>query len=266
VRYAITTGSGEQQLNGPALSVGAWHQLVVTLSGIVGTLYVDGVAVNTNTSMTLKPSSLGVTTQNYIGKSQFPDPLLNGRVDDFRIYNRALSNSEITMLFSPSGVVPAAPASLAASSGNGQVGLSWSASAGSTSYRVKRSTANGGPYTTITNVPALTFTDTAVVNGTRYYYVVSAVNFNGESVNSAQAGATPTSTAPVSVSMSSSGDLLYLSWPADHTGWTLQAQTNAPNAGLGTNWSNVAGSSLTNSLSLPVDASNGSVFYRLTYP
>ncbi len=46
-----------------------------------------------------KPSDLGVTTQNYIGRSQFStDPYLNGLVDDFRIYNNALSASQITQV------------------------------------------------------------------------------------------------------------------------------------------------------------------------
>jgi hypothetical protein len=59
VRYAITIGSGEQQINGPALSAGAWHHVAVTLSGTTGILYVDGVAVGTNATMTLRPSNLG---------------------------------------------------------------------------------------------------------------------------------------------------------------------------------------------------------------
>ncbi len=42
---------------------------------------------------------------------------------------------------------PAAPTNLAATAGNGQVGLSWSASSGATSYNVQRWSTNGGPYT-----------------------------------------------------------------------------------------------------------------------
>jgi hypothetical protein len=48
--------------------------------------------------MTLKPSNMGTTTQNWIGRSQYADPYLNGRVDDFRIYNKALTAGEITVL------------------------------------------------------------------------------------------------------------------------------------------------------------------------
>jgi hypothetical protein len=54
--------------------------------------------VGRNTSLTLNPSSLGQTKNNYIGKSQYPDPYLNGLVDDFRIYSRALSAAEVLNL------------------------------------------------------------------------------------------------------------------------------------------------------------------------
>src|SRR5439155_16458302 len=76
---------------------------------------------------------------------------------------------------------PAAPTNLVATAGNGQVGLSWSASSGATSYNVKRSTTSGGPYTTIASPTTTGYTDTGVTNGTTYYYVASAVNTAGES-------------------------------------------------------------------------------------
>jgi hypothetical protein len=62
------------------------------------------------------------------------------------------------------------------------------------------------------------------------------------------------------------GTNLNLSWPADHTGWTLQAQTNSLNVGLGTNWVIVTGSSATNQVTFPINSANGSVFFRLVYP
>jgi hypothetical protein len=100
VRFAIrTTAIGEQQLNAPsALTTGQWAHVAVTLSGTTGTLYVNGAVVATNTSMTLNPSSLGSTTQNYIAKSQWPDPGFNGSLDDFRFYSRALTRNDILKL------------------------------------------------------------------------------------------------------------------------------------------------------------------------
>lgn len=62
----------------------------------MGILYVNGVAVGTNSAMTLTPSSLGSTANNYIGRSQYSaDPYLNGVLDEFRIYSVALSAPEI---------------------------------------------------------------------------------------------------------------------------------------------------------------------------
>ncbi len=104
VRFAITTsGAGaEQVINGddelPA--AGAWTHVAVTLDGNTGILYVNGDEVGRNSSMSLTPDSLGVTTNNYIGRSQYPDPYLNGHVDDFRIYSSALSPSEVEALAS----------------------------------------------------------------------------------------------------------------------------------------------------------------------
>jgi len=86
---------------------------------------------------------------------------------------------------------PPVPTGLSAAPGNAQVQLSWNASSGAASYNVKRSTANGGPYTTIASVAGTSFTNTSLTNGTTYFYVVSAVNANGESANSSQVNATP---------------------------------------------------------------------------
>ena len=101
-RFSITTsGNGqEQQINAPALTTGTWRHVAVTRSGNTGTLYVDGAEVAQNTTMTLSPMSLGTTTQNWLGRSQFPvDPYLSGQIDNFRIYDRALSAAEVQTLY-----------------------------------------------------------------------------------------------------------------------------------------------------------------------
>jgi hypothetical protein len=99
-RFAIKNGGSEQQITGTsALPTGTWVHLAVTLSGNTGTLYVNGTAVATNTGITIKPTNLGSTTLNYIGRSQFlSDPYFNGLIDDFRIYGRALSSTEVSSL------------------------------------------------------------------------------------------------------------------------------------------------------------------------
>src|SRR6202522_393592 len=103
------------------------------------------------------------------------------------------NSSEVNATPTAPASPPATPTGLQATAGNAQVSLSWDASTGATSYNVKRSTANGGPFSATLASPAVTnYIDTAVTNGTTYYYVVSAVNASGESGNSAQASATPT--------------------------------------------------------------------------
>ncbi|WP_114778444.1 LamG-like jellyroll fold domain-containing protein [Botryobacter ruber] len=101
VRYAIKNGGAEQLLSFPYnFPLNAWTHLVVTQSGSTVKLYINGTLVATNTAVTIRPTDLGATTQNYIGKAQYPDPLLRGSVDEFRIYNYALSEASISSLAS----------------------------------------------------------------------------------------------------------------------------------------------------------------------
>jgi hypothetical protein len=101
LRFGITTsGNGAEQdlTGGGQLPLNTWSHVAVTLSGTTGTLYLNGTPVATNPNLTLKPSDLGTTNQNWIGRSQYPDPFLNAAVDDFNIYNRALSTAEVAAL------------------------------------------------------------------------------------------------------------------------------------------------------------------------
>ncbi|HLP77205.1 MAG TPA: hypothetical protein VK327_09830, partial [Candidatus Paceibacterota bacterium] len=162
--------------------------------------------------------------------------------------------------------VPVVPSGLVAAPGDAQVSLSWSPSANATGYNVKRSTVSGGPYDMIATVATPACLDASVSNGTRYYYVVSAVYAGGETTTSAELSVLPVSLAPTSLASSRNGNQLQLSWPTDHTGWHLETQTNSLNAGLGTNWFSVAGSALTNRAFISIDTAAGSVFLRLVYP
>ena len=94
---------------------------------------------------------------------------------------------------------PPAPTGLAAIAGDTTVGLTWNASAGAIAYNLQRSTNSGGPYTIIANLAPTNFTDTGVLNGTTYYYVVTATNLIGSSPYSAEVSATP---APASTGIS----------------------------------------------------------------
>jgi hypothetical protein len=105
-RFAILTptSGGEQQITWANQLPTGWHHVAVTKSGTLGTLWVDGVAVATNSNVTASPSSLGNTTNNWIGRSQFGgDPFYAGVVDDFNIFDRALSQEEIQSLMAAPG-------------------------------------------------------------------------------------------------------------------------------------------------------------------
>jgi arabinan endo-1,5-alpha-L-arabinosidase len=101
MRFAITTnGNGaEQRIDAPfPLPTNSWCHVAVTVDGSVGLLYLDGVPVATNSSLTLRPWQT-LSTANYIGHSQFSmDPLFQGEVSSFRIFGRALSGPEIQNL------------------------------------------------------------------------------------------------------------------------------------------------------------------------
>jgi len=96
------------------------------------------------------------------------------------------------MEFLAANGTPSIPDNLTATVGGTQVVLNWSLSAGAASYNVKSSTTNGGPYVTIASPTATGYTNTSLVMGTTYYYVVSAVNPAGESTNSSHVSATIT--------------------------------------------------------------------------
>jgi fibronectin-binding autotransporter adhesin len=161
---------------------------------------------------------------------------------------------------------PPAPQNLTATPGDANVALAWSAASNATAYYIKRSTTSGAGYINIATNSSLAFTNTGLANGTLYYFVVSAVGAAGEGANSVEVGARPTSFAPTQLGFVATGNQLELNWPADHTGWQLQVQTNNLGAGLGTNWSNVASSTLTNQLKMHVGMTDGSVFFRLVRP
>ncbi|MDP8998685.1 MAG: LamG domain-containing protein, partial [Myxococcota bacterium] len=101
-QFAISVGgiNAEERIHMPSLPTGIWRHVVVTLAGSVGTIYVNGVQAGQNAAMTLTPSSLGMTTRNWLGRSQDPTDLyLTGQIDEFRIYRRALTPAEVQQLF-----------------------------------------------------------------------------------------------------------------------------------------------------------------------
>jgi len=99
-RFAITTGGYPEQsvVVAPTILSTGWHHVAVVFQSGIITLYLDGMPAGSVDSL-LTPSSLGVTSNNWLGRSQYSrDAYLNAQIDDFRIYNRALSQPELEAL------------------------------------------------------------------------------------------------------------------------------------------------------------------------
>jgi hypothetical protein len=113
-RFAITaTGPGnEQRIDGPnRLVPGSWIHLAATLDGERGLLFVQGNPVATNASLRVLPWQV-VATNNWVGRSQWPDPYFLGRIDSLRVYGRTLTADEVKALAqaAPADPYPLVPA------------------------------------------------------------------------------------------------------------------------------------------------------------
>jgi hypothetical protein len=106
LRYAITlTSNGnEEQLNAPFTLPTDWHHVAIALNAKDGNMimYVDGEVIDEQTT-TIFPANLPPTTQNWLGQSQWPDGIYDGALDDFRIYDQALTAEEIALVMIGAG-------------------------------------------------------------------------------------------------------------------------------------------------------------------
>jgi fibronectin type 3 domain-containing protein len=202
LRFGIKNGS-EQFVEAPGLAAGTWTHVAVTLSGNTATLYVNGSAVASNPAVTINPSDFKPGA-NFIGKSQWAgDALFNGRIDEFRVYNHALSSGAVASLAAqaPETTPPAAPAGLVATAGDAAVDLDWADNGEPdfASYTVYRSTLSGSGYGVIASgLTTSAYADTTVTNGVTYYYYVTASDTSGgESAGGNWVPATPRGAALV---------------------------------------------------------------------
>ena len=122
----------------------------------------------------------------FFGGRRIPE-VMKGLGEGIRSFKEGMSGGVQTQ--TPPAQV-SAPSGLSVKPAHNQVTLSWNASAGTSSYNVKRSSASGGPYALIASTAATSYTDEGLAGGT-YYYVVSGVSSSGESINSIEVAGTP---------------------------------------------------------------------------
>lgn len=125
MQFTITKdGVGTHDLVAPSLPVDAWSHVAVVLGNGTAELFVNGVLA-ASTATSIKPSHINPVL-NYIGKSQWPDPLFNGAIDDFRIYNHALTADAVAALAAASLEIPPGPAKIALENADFEAGVgSW---------------------------------------------------------------------------------------------------------------------------------------------
>ncbi len=104
LRGAITTGSYnyEKGVNVDTyIETGRWTHVVMMQEGDVMRIYIDGVLEGETENVKLDPYEIKHTIPYcYIGKSMWPgDKYFDGVIDEFYIYDRAISEDEVTELF-----------------------------------------------------------------------------------------------------------------------------------------------------------------------
>jgi autotransporter-associated beta strand protein len=185
------------------------------------------------------------TIANVISTSYTNAGLANGTTYYFVVsalnYNGETANSTETNA-TPIAVPPGAPTGLTALAAHGIVTLTWSNTPGANSYNVKKATTSGGPYITIANLPQTSYSDTnGLVDGTTYYYVVSAIGNDGEGLNSAETNATPTATTsavPIGVTATGQYQQVRLNWTSSFGATGYNVKISAASGGPYTTFTN----------------------------
>ena len=167
--------------------------------------------------LTFAPASV---TVGGVALSEAPDLSAEGYTvrslggGDYAVNVRRMRAGAVVVSVQPAP--PAAPTGLSANSGNGLVALAWTPSAapGLAGYNLYRS--NTSPVSTSdtplnggTPLTATSYTDAGLVNGTPYYYAVTAVGPSGnESAPSDEASATPEASAGAALAFDGSNDFV----------------------------------------------------------
>ncbi len=195
VEFEIRDSSNQPYLDrfvtgGATLTTGVWYHVAGVWDPSTGTMstYVNGELDRQLTTTGTLAVSAGDLIIGRDGTAN--NGYLDGSLDDLRIYDSALTASQITALYNG---IPLAPTNLSATAGNNGVTLDWTGNTDATSYSVYRGTSAGAESGTplATGITSPTYTDSTASNGTTYFYTVTAVDIAGASPQSNETSGTP---------------------------------------------------------------------------
>jgi fibronectin type 3 domain-containing protein len=260
-----TFGGAYNNVVGPTASpLDTWTFLALTYDGTILRLYVNGTQVATRAS---SGAIQTVANPLWIGGNQPYGEFFTGLIDEARVYNRALTATEVTndmntsiVPSAPDTTPPSAPGNLSATAvSSGQVNLSWNASTDNTgvaSYRVERCTGTGcTDFAEVGTPTGTTFNDTGRAASTTYRYRVRAADMAGNlsdystivSATTDAAGDLTAPSAPTALAATTvSSSRIDLSWGAstDNVGVTQYLVERCQGATC-TNWAQVGTSTST---------------------
>jgi fibronectin type 3 domain-containing protein len=123
---------------------------------------------------------------------------------------------------------PASPTARFFTATTGSVSVTLNAVTGATSYNVYRATTAGAEGSTpyVSGLTTTTYTDTAVTNGTKYYYQFTAVNANGESAKSGEYSTIPLAATAVTVTTGNASAGLTWAAVSQATGYKIYRSTS----------------------------------------
>ena len=254
VTVTNSSGARTKRFSNTARALNTWYHVagVYDASGRTLTIYINGVLENGTLQGTVPTANLNAAVNANIGR-RTGGYYFNGIIDEIRIYNRALSATEVQSdMNTPLGSgttppvdtqAPTAPVSLTATAASSSaINLNWSASTdnvGVTGYLVERCQGSGCTSFTQVAMPTTTsFSNTGLTASTSYSYRVRAIDAAGNlSSYSATASATTASstggsdvqppTAPSNLAAAPSGSAIQLNWNASTdnvgvSGYTLE--------------------------------------------